>query len=78
MYNSTSTRHSGTTYVRRPFGPCRCCGKEAFRFPGEERMPEVIHTRCIPKHWGKHSKGINASRCKEFSGQPGLNKVWKD
>ena len=43
---------------------CRCCGKNL----GLERFMDdaPIHTRCIPKHWGKHSKEINASRCKEF------------
>ena len=43
---------------------CRCCGKNL----GLERFIDTapIHTRCIPKHWGKHSHGINASRCAEF------------
>ena len=52
---------------------CRCCGKnlglERFlddAFPWRECKNSPIHTRCIPKHWGKHSKGINASRCAEF------------
>ena len=40
---------------------CRCCGNVVLSFDGHP-----IHTRCIPKHWGKHSHGINASRCKEF------------
>ena len=42
---------------------CRCCGG-AFPLMRIDNYP--IHTRCIPKHWGKHSQGINASRCKEF------------
>jgi hypothetical protein len=25
-----------------------------------------IHTMCIAKHWGKHAKHVNHSRCKEF------------
>jgi len=40
---------------------CRCCGKPVYNTDGHP-----IHTKCIPKHWGKHAKGINASRCKEF------------
>lgn len=44
---------------------CRCCGENLRTFfERVDRSP--IHTRCIPKHWGKHGKGINASRCKEF------------
>jgi hypothetical protein len=41
---------------------CRCCGKPV-GFTGDDYP---IHTKCIPKHWGKHAKGINFSRCKEF------------
>jgi hypothetical protein len=43
---------------------CRCCGKNL----GLERFMDdaPIHTRCIPKHWGKHSHNVNASRCQEF------------
>lgn len=43
---------------------CRCCGRNL----GLERFMDnaPIHTRCIPKHWGKHAHGVNASRCKEF------------
>jgi len=41
---------------------CRCCGK-AITFPIDSHP---IHTTCIPKHWGKHAHGKNASRCKEF------------
>jgi len=43
---------------------CRCCNKNL----GLERFLDdaPIHTRCIPKHWGKHSKGLNVSKCKEF------------
>ena len=40
---------------------CRCCGKPV---PPLDRHP--IHTLCIPKHWGKHSKGVNNARCREF------------
>jgi hypothetical protein len=25
-----------------------------------------ICTLCIPRHWGRHARGINASRCHEF------------
>jgi hypothetical protein len=52
---------------------CRCCGKPLS--PGEMIMDAAsgrfdkisIHTRCIPKHWGKHAKGINASKCVELA-----------
>jgi hypothetical protein len=40
---------------------CRCCGKSVFTFDGTP-----LHTACIPRHWGKHARGVNASRCKEF------------
>lgn len=30
---------------------CRCCGGPVGVFDGHP-----IHTRCIPKHWGKHSR----------------------
>lgn len=40
---------------------CRCCGKPV---PPMDTFP--IHTRCIPKHWDRHSKGINTGRCREF------------
>jgi hypothetical protein len=40
---------------------CRCCGKPVLSFDGHP-----IHTKCIPKHWGKHAQGVNASRCLEF------------
>ena len=49
--------------------PCRCCGKALSILDGiTETVREGvgIHTRCIPKHWGKHSKRINNARCKEF------------
>jgi hypothetical protein len=44
---------------------CRCCGKPIL---GLDRLLDrhPIHTRCIPKHWGRHSRGVNATRCKEF------------
>ena len=47
--------------------PCRCCGKHVWW------SDTPIHTRCIPKHWGKHAKGVNASRCQEFNYQPSPN-----
>jgi len=40
---------------------CRCCGKTVY---ASDREP--IHTKCIKKHWSKHAKGINNSRCKEY------------
>lgn len=43
---------------------CRCCGRRVY---SDDNCP--IHTRCIPNHWGKHSNGINSSRCKEFKGK---------
>ena len=49
--------------------PCRCCGKALSILDGiTEAVREGvgIHTRCIPKHWSKHSKRINTARCKEF------------
>ena len=42
---------------------CRCCGRDVATF---DNAP--ICTRCIPKHWGKHARGVNASRCKEYGG----------
>jgi hypothetical protein len=44
--------------------PCRCCGKPVAAWLGSP-----IHTKCIPKHWGKHVHGQDASRCKEFGRQ---------
>ena len=43
---------------------CRCCGKTVYDFFRSEG--KSIHIKCIVKHWKKHSKGINNSRCKEF------------
>ena len=40
---------------------CRCCGKPV---PPLDSHP--IHTSCIPRHWGSHAHGRNASRCYEF------------
>ena len=40
---------------------CRCCNKQVISSDWYQ-----IHTRCIPKHWGKHVRGVNHSRCKEF------------
>jgi len=55
--------------------PCRCCGKALSILDGiTEAVREGvgIHTRCIPKHWGKHSKHINNARCKEFQVEGGI------
>ena len=49
--------------------PCRCCGKALSILDGiTEAVREGvgIHFECIPNHWGKHSKQINKSRCREF------------
>jgi len=70
-YISQDTIDNVTEWANRT--TCRCCGKNL----GLERFEVVfnprtfmddapIHTRCIPKHWGKHAHGINATRCKEF------------
>ena len=48
---------------------CRCCGGTLGILDGitdAVREGVGIHTRCIPKHWGKHDKGINSKRCREF------------
>ena len=50
--------------------PCRCCGENVMTFDGHP-----IHTLCIPKHWTKHVKARNASRCKEFSDRAKARKV---
>ena len=47
---------------------CRCCGK-ALNRGGETHDGYYIHTLCVGKHWDKHSKGINKSRCREFKGR---------
>jgi hypothetical protein len=39
---------------------CRCCGRFIYAFMGG------IHTGCIARHWGKHARGANASRCREY------------
>jgi hypothetical protein len=55
--------------------PCRCCGKALSILDGitdAVREGVGIHTRCIPKHWGKHSKHINNARCKEFQVEGGI------
>ena len=48
---------------------CRCCGKKLGILDGIDavRYGIGIHTICIPKHWSKHDKGINAGRCKNLS-----------
>ena len=50
--------------------PCRCCGKKLGILDGINQAVRDgigIHTRCIPKHWSKHDKGINAGRCKDLA-----------
>lgn len=41
---------------------CRCCGGALWTHDGHP-----IHTGCIVKHWDRHAKGINISKCHEFS-----------
>ena len=49
---------------------CRCCGKALN--PGREANDGYyIHTLCMVRHWDKHSKGINKSRCREFKERRG-------
>ena len=43
---------------------CRCCGRVVLN---TDNHP--IHTTCVSRHWGRHYKGVNASRCKEFGGK---------
>jgi hypothetical protein len=52
---------------------CRCCGRYVRNTSNVESFTQRpgaaggnICTLCIPKHWGRHAKGINASRCHEF------------
>ena len=46
---------------------CRCCGKPVNNFERIIRWDGYpIHTRCIPKHWGKHQRDVNNTRCREF------------
>ena len=46
---------------------CRCCGKFVQGWYAYGDNSEFnIHTMCIAKHWGKHAKHVNHSRCKEF------------
>ena len=61
-YISQDTIDNVTEWAHRI--TCRCCGKNL----GLERFMDdaPIHTRCIPKHWGKHAHGIHATRCQEF------------
>lgn len=44
---------------------CRCCGKPILGLL-EAMDPYEIHTKCIPRHWGKHAHGTGAGRCREF------------
>jgi len=49
---------------------CRCCGKPLSVF--EKALDNSpIHTLCVYKHWAKHDRGINASRCREFGRKAG-------
>ena len=49
------------------YSACRCCGNQAPREYGPQGQPEAtICTGCIPKHWGKHARGKNVRRCREF------------
>lgn len=41
--------------------PCVCCGKPVIWTDYQ------IHTACIKKHWDRHARGKNASRCKTFA-----------
>ena len=59
MADISTERHSGT-FKRTHNQRCRCCAHMIWDYEAP------ICTRCIPKHWGKHAKGINASRCHEF------------
>ena len=47
---------------------CRCCGKALWglAYRDAKATGRGIHTGCISRHWGKHSDGVNASRCAEF------------
>lgn len=46
---------------------CRCCGDYVPAWYAYGDNSEFnIHTMCIAKHWGKHAKHVNHSRCKEF------------
>ena len=52
--------------------PCRCCGGTLGIMDGitdAVRDGVGIHTRCIPKHGGKHMHGRNAARCREYGGR---------
>ena len=57
--------------------PCRCCGNTLGILDGiTEAVREGvgIHTRCIPKHWDKHSKNQANSRCSEFGSNKSLDR----
>jgi hypothetical protein len=46
---------------------CRCCGDYVPAWYAYGDNSEFnIHSMCIAKHWGKHAKHVNHSRCKEF------------
>jgi hypothetical protein len=58
--------------------PCRCCGKALGILDGiSEAVREGagIHTRCIPKHNGKHTHGINAARCQDTQNKERLARL---
>ena len=53
---------------------CRCCSKPVYssdKYQDDWGRDLKIHTKCIVKHWSKHSKGLNNSRCFEFKN------IWK-
>jgi len=53
-----------------PAPTCRCCGRELTGYAALQARQDGagIHTRCITRHWGRHSHGVNVSRCREFAG----------
>ena len=56
------------------YDACRCCGGDVPVWLRGSHDINNIHTKCIPKHWGFHAHGRNASRCKEF----GKKKPWRN
>tara|TARA_Y100000310_G_scaffold252156_1_gene258840 strand:- start:2365 stop:2574 length:210 start_codon:yes stop_codon:yes gene_type:complete len=41
---------------------CQCCGG-----PKDFYDPSEIGPECLSKHWSKHAKGINYSRCRTYN-----------